>query len=119
AVKKVISKLDDKPDALYGHFVTPAGIAAARIGRAYNIPSFLAYGEATSNMIKHFGYKEAAKELYSLSGVVSVSTHNKDVLLSVNAVKEEIIEVFPNGYREERFYPRNKLTSRKKFGLPN
>jgi len=119
SVRKVISKFDNKPDAVYGHFVTPAGIAAARLGRDFNVPSFLAYGESTPRMIKHFGYNKAADELSSLSGVVAVSKHSKDVLLSVNAVKEDIIGVFPNGYRNERFFPRNKKESREKFGLPN
>src|SRR5699024_1549470 len=40
AVKKIIKELDTKPDALYGHFITPAGIVAARIGKELNIPSF-------------------------------------------------------------------------------
>lgn len=118
AVKKVIGKMNIKPDALYGHFVTPAGITAARVGREFNIPSFMAYGEATSNMIKHFGYNEVSKELASLDGVISVSTQNKNILLSIDAVSEDIIEVFPNGYREERFYPRDKQLSRSKFNLP-
>lgn len=119
AIRRTLKKIENKPDALYGHFVTPAGIAAARIGKEFNIPSFMAYGEATSNTIANFGFTEVSRELESLSGVISVSTHNKNVLLSVNAVNEEIIEVFPNGYREERFYPRNKPESRKKFGIPN
>ncbi|TKD70734.1 glycosyltransferase family 4 protein [Pseudalkalibacillus hwajinpoensis] len=119
AVKKVITKMIDKPDAVYGHFVTPAGIAAARIGRLFNLPSFMAHGEATFMTIDHFGASKVANELKTLDGVVAVSTQNKEMLLSVNAVKENVIDVFPNGYRKERFYPREKIESRAKFGLPN
>lgn len=118
AVSKVIKSMENKPSAVYGHFVTPAGIAAARIGKKYDIPSFMAYGEATYMTIEHFGFKEVSKELEELSGVVAVSTKNKDMLTSKNVVEEEKIGVFPNSYRPERFHPKNKIESRKMFGLP-
>lgn len=118
AVKKVIKKLDIIPDALYGHFITPAGIAAARIGKELNIPSFCAYGESTPWTIKHFGVKNTREELKVIDGVIAVSTYNKNELLELNVVEEEKIGVFPNGYRPERFYPRDKNKSREMFGLP-
>src|SRR5699024_7768166 len=31
---------------------------------------------------------------------------------------EDKIKVIPNGFRPERFYPRSKIESREKFGLP-
>lgn len=118
SVAKVIQSFKDKPDAVYGHFVTPAGVTSARIGRIFNIPAFMAHGEATFMTINHFGSMRVAKELSTLSGVVAVSTQNKNMLTSINAVREEIIEVFPNGYRKERFFPRDKLESRERFNLP-
>ena len=118
AVSGIVNQMKDKPKAVYGHFVTPAGIAAARIGRQFNIPSFMGYGEATLKTIERFGLENVARELATLDGVVAVSTQNKEMLISVNAVKEEIIEVFPNGYRKERFYPRNKTQAREKYGFP-
>lgn len=118
AVSRVINDMKTKPDAVYGHFVTPAGIAAARIGKKYKIPSFMAHGEATFMTIDHFGKERVAKELESLNGVVAVSTQNKNMLTSINAVAERKIEVFPNGFRKERFFPRNRTESRRKFDLP-
>jgi len=118
AVDRVINNMKKKPDAIYGHFVTPAGIAAARIGKKYNIDSFMAHGEATYNTINHFGKERVKKELSTLSGVVAVSSKNKKMLEDISLVDEQIIEVFPNGYRKERFYPRDKKMSREKFNLP-
>ena len=40
------------------------------------------------------------------------------MLLYKNIVPESKIGVFPNGYRPERFFPRDKIESRKKFNLP-
>jgi glycosyltransferase involved in cell wall biosynthesis len=118
AVSKVIGNMNSKPSAVYGHFVTPAGITAARIGKKYNIPSFMAHGEATPNTINHFGVEGVRKELTTIDGVIAVSTHNKEMLTSLNVVEEKKIVVFPNGYRDERFFPRDRIESRRKFNLP-
>src|SRR5690625_2947181 len=95
AVKKVIRKLDAVPDALYSHFITPAGIAAARIGKELNIPSYCAYGESTPWTIKHFGIERTKRELKVLDGVISVSTHNKNELIELGIIEGEKIGVFP------------------------
>lgn len=118
AVSRVIKNMEQLPDAVYGHFITPAGIAAARIGEDFDIPSFMAYGEATLNTIKHFGIENTKKELSKIDGIVAVSSKNKNTLVSTGIVEDNKIEVFPNGYRPERFYPRDKIKSREKFDLP-
>ena len=115
ACDKIIANMPECPDAFYGHFVTPAGIAAARMGRKYNKPSFLAYGEAGTVMIKHFGFKASTKELCTLSGVIAVSSQNKSDISPY--VPEGITEVFPNSIDSETFYPRDKAEARKKLGL--
>ena len=118
AAIKTIKKENIVFDVVYAHFLEPAGVAAARIGEKYNKPSFVAFGEATFTTMNCFGTNELRKEFESLSGVVAVATQNKEMLLSRNVVPEEKIGVFPNGYRPERFYPRDKLEARKHFGLP-
>ncbi len=115
ACDRVISQMDECPDAFYGHFVTPSGIAAARMGRKYNKPSFLAYGEAGTVMIKHFGFKASKKELATLNGVIAVSSQNKIDIAPF--VPKNITEVFPNAIDSEVFYPRDRQEARKKFGL--
>ncbi len=118
AVKKVISSYKLLPDAIYGHFITPAGIAAARIGRELNIPAFLAHGESTQWSIDQFGAHNVAKELENIDGVIAVSTRNKDLLIAKKCVTKDKIKVFPNGYRSERFYQMDKMRARKKMGFP-
>lgn len=115
AVERTFKRLDAKPDYIYSHFVTPAGIAAARIGKKHTIPSFMAYGEATLGTIEHFGKRAVKKELSNLNGVIAVSTQNKNMIMPF--VKEGITEVFPNSIDELVFYPRNKEEARKKLGI--
>ena len=115
AVDKVISSFEKKPDYLYSHFVTPAGIAAATLGRKYNIPAFMAYGEATLNTIKHYGKAAVKKKLYTLNGVIAVSVKNKEMIAPF--VRDGIVEVFPNGIDETLFKPCDKIKARRKFKI--
>lgn len=115
-VKRTIFKNELSFDAVYGHFITPAGICAARIGRARSIPAFLAYGESTTWSIDQFGEESTRNELKSISGIIAVSSYSKKLLEQKNMASSEIISVFPNGYRPERFFPRNKRLSRARYG---
>ena len=113
ALKRTIRKMKDMPDVFYAHFVTPAGIGAARMGRIFNRPVFMAFGEASQNTIRHFGFEAAKRELETLAGVVAVSTQNKELIEPF--VKPGITEVFPNAIDNDLFYPRDKAAARKKY----
>ncbi len=117
-VTNTIDRYNLNPDFIYSHFVTPAGITASQISLATGIPSFMAYGEATRMTIQHYGEKVIAEALSGLNGIISVSSRNKRVLLEYGVLNDENIGVFPNGYRSERFYRRDKKESRQMFGLP-
>lgn len=118
-VIKVVKKFESLPCAFYGHFITPAGIAAARLGKKYKKPSYLAYGESTSWSIDNFGIQDVKQELSSLNGVIAVSSRNKKMLIEHDVIEENKIRVFPNGYRPERFLQYDKGESRKKMGFPD
>jgi teichuronic acid biosynthesis glycosyltransferase TuaC len=110
--------LVEKPDAIYGHFFTPAGICAARIGKEFGISTFVAYGESSPWSITNFGTKRIKKEVNNISGVISVSTANKIDLEKFNLIDNKKIKVFPNGIRTNHFFPRNRVEARRKFGFP-
>lgn len=117
-VERALNKLGKKPDYIYSHFLCPSGVVAARLGRKYNIPSYFAHGEALYSGDKKYGNNRLKRELSNINGVVAVSTQNKNYITSAGIVEEKKVDVFPNGFREERFYPRDKNDSRLKFGLP-
>ena len=117
AVKKIVSTLPSKPDVLYGHFFTPAGIVAAKIGLMHKIPSFVAYGESSPWSIFNYGLERIKKESKNLAGVISVSTANKNDLIDLDVMANDKIGVFPNGIRTDHFFPRDRAESRKKFGF--
>lgn len=116
SVIRTIKKYQLDLDAVYGHFAAPAGVCAARVGRLLDIPSFMAHGESTSWSIDQFGQDRMKQEFDSLSGVIAVSSRNRDLLLEKGVVSKERIQVFPNGYRPERFYKMGKKEARNKLG---
>ena len=118
AVENVLKAMPQKPDFLYAHFICPSGVCAARLGKKYDIPAFMAHGEATYSGDAKYGNQKLKKELSWLSGLIAVSSQNKDYCVNSGIVPSSIAEVFPNGYREERFYMRDREEARKRFGFP-
>lgn len=116
SVINTIVKYNIQFDAVYGHFAAPAGVCAARVGRRFGKPSFMAHGESTAWSIEQYGVKNLKKEFDSLTGVIAVSSRNKDLLVDYNVVPEDKIAVFPNGYRPERFHPSSKENARSALG---
>lgn len=117
-VKKTLQAMTDKPDALYGHFVNPAGMTAAKLGRALNVPSFLAYGESYFWATEGLSLNHIRRVISDLTGVVAVSSHNKRVFDAYDFVSPSRVQVFPNGVRTELFYPRDRVEARRRFNIP-
>lgn len=118
AIHSVWQRLAQKPEVVYGHFLTPGGVCAGRISKRYNVPSFAAYGESTPWSVYNFGVDDMRNEIASLKGIVAVSTANRAELEKVAVFPAHRIQVFPNGIRTSHFYPRDKKRSRIKFGIP-
>ena len=118
AVIGIIKKLQVKPDVLYSHFL-PAGCHAGDIGFRLDIPAFCAFGESSLWSIEGWDGIRVRESLGKLSGMVSVSTENKRILVDNGYFREDDIEVFPNGADHSLFYQRDKQAIRKKYGFPD
>lgn len=126
AVMKVIKKESLHPDAVYGHFIYQCGLTAARVGKELGIPSYCACGENSLRLMqgnepyttgmKYIGWKEI---LNGLTGIISVSSYNKELLLKNGFYDDDQrIDVFPNGFDSRKFYPMDKVKARKQLGFP-
>jgi len=117
-VDKTIRKEKIEFDAVYGHFIYPAGFAAAKIGEKYNKPSFFAYGESSFNIVgRAFSDDNIRTKLESIAGVVSVSGKNRDELIEHGVVPAHKIRVFPNAIDNALFRVMNKDAAREKLGI--
>lgn len=116
ACDRYLSKHYQEFDVLYGHFIYPSGIAAARLGKKYGIPSFYAYGENTFYTMEFLGDTLTKKLLKGIRGVISVSTRNKNILIERGYMPEALIGIFPNAIDHSLFFPRSREEMRKKYG---
>ena len=114
-----------KIDAVYGHFFGAGGLAAELIGRQFGIPSFVACGESSLN--KLYGHEKQRKYIECaerVTGIICVSTKNKDEVLEVWGSKSKLskeieakIEIFPNGFNTAEFGVLNKEAIRNELGI--
>ncbi|MDE1549879.1 glycosyltransferase family 4 protein [Jeotgalibaca caeni] len=117
SVYRAVEKSPLKFDVIYSHFLTPAGMAASRIGKKLSIPAFVAFGESDTWSIEGFGIKNIIEELKNITGFIAVSTENKRRLIKLGIASEEKIKVFPNGVDLTKFYKTDKKEARKYFGF--
>jgi teichuronic acid biosynthesis glycosyltransferase TuaC len=108
AVKQAISSIEPQPEILYGHFVNPAGLLAAQLGRLFGIPSFVALGESDLKArVKEYGIDKTRESLRHLSGAVAVSSQIKEDVLSLQILPEIPVAVIPNAIDDKLFSPRS------------
>jgi len=121
AIKRVYKKHKMQADVIYAHFIQ-AGIPAVMLAKELGIPSFIANGEAeTVRETSCISPKLLRKTLDDVSGIISVSTKNKEEILALcggDTVIMDKVKVIPNGTDGARFFKKNKLVCRKKLGLP-
>lgn len=126
AVLKTIRRHHLTFDVIYGHFIYQCGLTAARIGNRLKIPAYCACGESSGRLKERslpysIGFASAGWKaiLDKLTGMICVSTYNKELLLQngfINSDKK--IAVFPNGVDERRFHKMDQKALRKQLGFP-
>ena len=117
AVKKVVKKYGINPDIFYGHFFYPGGLTAAELSAVYNRPYFVACGENYFTSLDKMGSNWVKDKLKNISGVIAVSSNNKNELIKRGYVREEKVGVFINSIDSNMFYPRDKLEMRQKYNF--
>ena len=107
-------------DAFYAHFIN-AGIAAYSMAEKYHKPFFIANGESSLKEFIDTLPEEKVREAYRrVAGIISVSTANKEEVLSSGyfpVERKEIIHVLPNGVDRNLFHKTDKGTARAKLGI--
>ena len=117
AILRTIHRAKLEPDVLYGHFL-PLGCQAGKAGETLGIPAFCAFGESSLWSIEGDDKEFIQSQLNLLTGIVSVSTENKRVLIDNQLFREEDIEIFPNGADHDVFRRGDKIKLREKYGMP-
>lgn len=115
AVNKAFRRLKIKPDVIYGHFWSSA-FEGFDYAKAHDIPLFVASGESE---IKFRRTEKTAAFCDYVSGVICVSSKNRDESVSLGLTSRDKCEVFPNAINASLFKKLDKQACRAKLNLPN
>jgi len=122
AVWRVLRRVHETPDVMYGHFMYPAGAAAVWAGQRLGRPGFVAVGEGLDDRafwsLKFLGITRALRDLSPMAGVIAVSGLHRQCLIEQLKLSPEKVAVFPNGVDFRKFHPLDCLSMRRKHGLP-
>ena len=115
AVKRALKKLPCKPDIIYGHFWERAH-EAFHYAKKHGIPLFVATGESNiATMISKWSDKEDFCKY--ISGVICVSTKNKEESIALGLTDESKCKVIPNAVNAELFHKLDKTSCRQELGI--
>ena len=107
--------LPQKPDVVYCHFWECA-VDGYPYARKHHIPLFVASGE--SSIASIINPEEIAQDVRDyVSGVICVSTKNKEESISLGLTTEKKCVVIPNAVNNKIFRKLDKLECRKKLSV--
>ena len=116
AINRATNMLKQLPDIVYCHFWECA-IEGYSYAKKHKIPLFVASGE--SSISAFFNIKTFPREVAEyVSGVICVSTKNKEESVSNGLAKENNCIVLPNAVNNKLFRRIDRLECRQKLGLP-
>ena len=116
ALKKAFRMLNVRPDAIYGHFWDSA-YNGYEYAKTNNIPLFVATGESEIERLFSFPDDQKAFSDY-VSGVICVSSKNRDESIALGLTTAEKCAVFPNAINAELFKKLDKEQCREQLNLP-
>lgn len=115
AVKRAFNWLPSKPDIIYGHFWERAH-EGFQYAKQHGIPLFVATGESdVASMIGNWNDKEEFCNY--VSGVICVSTKNKQESITLGLTDESKCIVIPNAVNSELFHKLDKSSCRHELGI--
>lgn len=116
AVKRAFRRIKQKPDVCYGHFWGSI-FSVYPMAKQNGIPLFGASGEESVAYYVHQA-PETINELRNyVSGVVSVSTKNRDECLDLHLIDEEKSVVIPNAIDQSLFHKLDKTECRRELNI--
>ena len=116
-VDRIVKK--EQPTVLYGHFWQNAYLLE-RSARELNVPLFVACGEgdnAIEELLSSVSVDHKEKFIGIVSGVICVSTENKNKCLKYNLAKEEKLIVLPNSVDTNLFRYDPSIGIREELGI--
>ncbi len=116
ALKKAFKMMKTKPDVIYGHFWQSA-YAGYGYARDNKIPLFVATGESEIKRLFNPKGDIGAFTEY-VSGVICVSSKNREESISLGLTTAEKCKVIPNSVNASLFHQMDREECRSRLGFP-
>jgi glycosyltransferase involved in cell wall biosynthesis len=119
SVEKIVKQSNYKIDLIHSHFVWSAGRAGSYLKEKYGIPLVItAHGYDIYDLpFRDADWGERIREvLNSADYIITVSNKNLEYIQKLD-VKTKV-KIIPNGYKDDLFFPHDKITARKELNLP-
>ena len=113
-INRTLESLSSKPDVIYCHFWAN-GIYSYKFAKKYSIPLFVATGESEIARLTPQAPKGFAEYV---TGVICVSSKNKEESISLGLTTAKKCHVFPNSINSSVFRKLDKIECRTNLGLP-
>ncbi|NLP23974.1 MAG: glycosyltransferase family 4 protein [Syntrophomonadaceae bacterium] len=118
-VKNRLQRSGAYPDLVHAHFIWPNGFVGAMLKKEYGIPFVVtAHGYDIYDLpFRDAEWKERIEAILNAADVViTVSNSNRECVERLNVTAP--VNVVPNGFRHDLFYPMRTETCRKTLNLP-
>ena len=116
ALRKALQRVPFTPDVVYAHF-WKQGMIAMEYAKAINRPLFVATGESDIKKVLPSDI-DIDRVNKATTGVICVSTKNKEESIGLRLTTENKCVVIPNAVNSSLFKKVDKETVRKDLGLP-
>ena len=114
--KKVKLCFDFNTNYIYSHFLN-SGFIASKLSKITGIKSFCAFAESSLWSLNDRRRKSCLFDLNRISGFISVSKKNTQILIKEKICEFDKILTIPNGVDFNVFYKTDKKEMRRKMGI--
>jgi teichuronic acid biosynthesis glycosyltransferase TuaC len=111
-------------DAVYGHFLAAAGVAAVSAAQALGVSGFIGVGESVERTgrlwtVEQYGVRRIAPSVLGAAGLFVNSSLLARSLRTTFSIPGDRLHVLPNGVDLDRFRPAPREEARRNLGLPD
>ncbi len=121
SVKKLIDKEKIDIDLIHSHFIYPSGYIGSILKEELKKPFIItAHGGDIYNQPfkSSFNFQSTCEILKKADRIITTSNNNSLIITERMGISRDKVQIIPNGFDENKFFPMDKILLREKLGIP-